>query len=138
MAQDIKRTTVRWVGEERFEGGEATGATVTIDGKNRASPSPVVYLLLAVAGCTGADVAAILKKMRVALDAFSIDTVGTRCETDPKRYLALHLVYHLRGDGLDEAKARRAIDLSMEKYCSVLHSLASDIRVTYELDLATA
>ena len=37
--------------------------------------------------------------------------------------------------GLDEAKARRAIDLSIEKYCSVIHSLKSDIPITYQLEL---
>ena len=40
------------------------------------------------------------------------------------------------GEGLDEPRARRAIDLSLEKYCSVMHSLAPDIAVTYALSLA--
>ena len=136
MAQDIKRITLRWLGDEQFEGGEEPGMNMTLDGHNQAAPSPVIFLLMAVAGCTGADITAILKKMRVALSEFRIDTVGTRREEEPRRYVAIHLVYHLRGEGLDEAKARRAIDLSIEKYCSVLHSLASDIRLTYELDLA--
>jgi putative redox protein len=47
----------------------------------------------------------------------------------------MHLEYHLRGDGLDEAKARRAIELSITKYCSVVHSLAPDIRITHGLTL---
>ncbi|HUL69660.1 MAG TPA: OsmC family protein [Gemmatimonadales bacterium] len=135
MAQDIKRVTLRWLDDQLFEGGEETGATMTVDGHNRAAPSPVIYLLMAVAGCTGADVASILKKMRVSLSDFRIDTVGTRREAEPRRYVSIHLVYHLRGEGLDEAKARRAIDLSIEKYCSVMHSLAPDLRVTYDLDL---
>jgi putative redox protein len=136
MAQDIKRITLRWLGDEHFEGGEEPGMKMTVDGHNQAAPSPVIFLLMAVAGCTGADITAILKKMRVALSGFRIDAVGTRREAEPRRYVAIHLVYHLSGEGLDEAKARRAIDLSIEKYCSVLHSLASDIRLTYELDLA--
>jgi putative redox protein len=54
---------------------------------------------------------------------------------EPRRYTALHLEYHLRGDGLDEAKAQRAIELSITKYCSVVHSLAPDIRITHGLTL---
>ena len=50
--------------------------------------------------------------------------------------MAVHLVYCLRGAGLDEPRARRAIDLSIEKYCSVMHSLAADLRITSELALA--
>ena len=58
-----------------------------------------------------------------------------RREQEPRRYTAIHLEYHLRGDGLDEAKARRAIDLSITKYCSVVHSLAPDIAITHGLTL---
>jgi uncharacterized OsmC-like protein len=42
----------------------------------------------------------------------------------------------VEGDGLDEAKMRRAVDLSLEKYCSVMASLAPDIRVTYDVTIA--
>ena len=59
-----------------------------------------------------------------------------RREQDPKRYTALHLEYHLAGEGLDEGRARRAIDLSLEKYCSVMASLAPDTKITYGLTLA--
>jgi putative redox protein len=59
-----------------------------------------------------------------------------RREQEPRRYTAIHVEYHLAGDGLDESRARRAIDLSLEKYCSVAASLAPDIKVTYGLTLA--
>ena len=58
-----------------------------------------------------------------------------RREQEPRRYTAIHFEYHIRGDGIDEAKARRAIDLSITKYCSVLHSLAPDITITSGLTL---
>src|SRR5438132_8641157 len=51
---------------------------------------------------------------------------------------ALHrspLRLHHVGRRRDETKARRAIDLSLEKYCSVVASLASDIQVTYDVAL---
>ena len=92
-------------------------------------------LLLAVASCSGADVVTILEKMRVTLRELRIEVSGNRREEHPRRYTAIHLEYRLRGDGLDEAKARRAIELSIEKYCSVIHSLASDIPVTHGLTL---
>ena len=87
------------------------------------------------AACTGADVVSILGKMRVALRELRIEVGGVRREEHPRRYTAIHLEYHIRGDGLDEAKARRAIELSIEKYCSVVHSLAADIRITHGLVL---
>ena len=95
----------------------------------------MLTLLLAAASCSGADVVSILEKMRVKLLEFRIDVAGERREEDPRRYTAIHLDYHLRGDGLDKAKASRAIDLSIRKYCSVLHSLAPDISITHGLTL---
>jgi uncharacterized OsmC-like protein len=47
----------------------------------------------------------------------------------------MHLHFFLAGDGIDEARAARAIELSVAKYCSVIHSLAPDIRVTHALTL---
>jgi putative redox protein len=78
----------------------------------------------------------ILQKMRIQLRELQIEAAGVRRETEPRRYLAIHFTYRIGGSGLDESKARRAIDLSLEKYCSVVHSLAPDIAVTYALSLA--
>jgi putative redox protein len=136
MAAETKRVTLDWQQALQFVGGERDGPTVTIDGDNTIGPGPMLTLLLAAASCTGSDVVIILQKMRVGLRELRIDASGTRREQEPRRYVALHLDYHLGGDGLDEAKARRAIDLSLEKYCSVIHSLAPDLAITYTLTLA--
>ena len=64
-----------------------------------------------------------------------IEARGVRREEEPRRYVSMHLTFRLRGAGLDEAKARRAIELSLEKYCSVVASLADDLPVTYDVDL---
>lgn len=135
MSAETKRVTLTWRDKLVFRGGAAGGPATTIDGDNAEAPGPMLTLLLAAAACTGSDVALILEKMRVALTSFRIEASGERRESEPRRYTALHLEYHLQGDGLDEAKARRAIELSITKYCSVIHSLAPDIRVTHGLTL---
>jgi putative redox protein len=95
----------------------------------------MLTLLLAAAACSGSDVVSILEKMRVSLHELRIEASGGRREDHPRRYTAIDLTFHLRGDGLDEAKARRAVELSIEKYCSVLHSLAPDIQLTHDIAL---
>jgi putative redox protein len=135
MTKKTKRATLTWSEGRVFRGGESGGPQTEIDGDNRAAPGPMLTLLLAAAGCTGADVVSILEKMRVKLLECRIEVTGERREEEPRRYTAIHLDYHLRGDGLDEARASRAIDLSIRKYCSVLHSLAPDISVTHGLTL---
>jgi putative redox protein len=135
MAGETKQITLTWQQALRFSGGEPGRPAVTIDGDNEAGPGPMVTLLLAAAACTGSDVVIILQKMRVDFTDFRIEASGTRRETEPRRYVALHLEYRIEGQALDPAKVRRAIDLSLEKYCSVIHSLAPDIAVTYALSL---
>jgi putative redox protein len=134
-AQETKHVTLRWLDELRFEGGEPGGPQVLIDAENVESPGPMLQLLLAAAACSGADVVSILKKMQVGLESVEISMTGERRTEHPKRYTAIHYAWTIRGTGLDETKARRAIDLSMEKYCSVLHSLAPDITTSYGLTL---
>ena len=135
MTAETKRVTLAWQRKLVFQGGEEGGPVTTIDGDNADGPGPMLTLLLAAAACTASDVVIILEKMRIRLTDFRIDASGVRREEEPRRYTAMHLEYHLRGDGLDENKAERAIELSITKYCSVVHSLAPDIRVTHGLTL---
>ena len=136
MPGETKRITLEWEEALRFRGGEPGGPFVLIDGDNAEGPGPMLTLLLAAAACTGSDVVVVLKKMRVSFSALRIEVSAVRRETEPRRYVSLHLDYSLTGAGIDPAKVRRAIDLSLEKYCSVIHSLASDIAITYALSLA--
>lgn len=134
--QETRRVVLTWQEGLRFVGGTADGPSSIIDGGNVVAPGPMLTLLLAAASCSGSDVVVILQKMRVQLSQLRIDVTGVRREQEPRRYTAIHFDYHLGGEGLARAKATRAIDLSLEKYCSVIHSLAPDIAITYALTLA--
>jgi putative redox protein len=136
VAGETKRITLDWQEGLRFRGGEPNGPSILIDGDNVEGPGPMLTLLLAAAACTGSDVVVVLNKMRVAFSALRIEVSGVRRETEPRRYVSLHLDYRVTGSGVDAAKVRRAIDLSLEKYCSVIHSLAPDMAITYALSLA--
>lgn len=130
---NLRSVTVRWHSGLRFDGGPEGVPPVVVDADVAAGPGPMHQLLMAVGACSGADVVSILKKMQVALARCDIEVTGRRAEEHPKRYRTIHLVFHLAGDGLDEAKGRRAIELSLTKYCSVIHSLNPDIPVTFDL-----
>lgn len=109
---------------------------ITIDGDGEAGPSPMLALLLAAGACSGADVVLILEKMRVVLRTLRIEVQGVRREEHPRRYTEVTCRFTLAGEGLDRAKAERAVGLSLEKYCSVVHSLRPDIAVRHEITLA--
>jgi putative redox protein len=135
MTAETKRLTLTWREGMIFEGGEPGGPLAVVDADNATAPGPMLHLLLAAGSCTSADVLLILRKMRVPPTALRVELAGTRREEEPRRYTAIHFRYHVAGEGIDEARARRAIELSLEKYCSVVNSLAPDIRITYELAL---
>jgi len=132
---ETKHVVLDWDGDLRFRGGAPGGPTLALDGDSAAAPSPMEALLLTVASCSAADVVLILGKMQAGLESLRVEVAGLRREEQPRRYTEIDLVFHVRGTGVDETKARRAIDLSLEKYCSVVHSLAPDIRIGYELRL---
>lgn len=135
MATNERSVVLEWSGAMAFSGGPPGKRATMVDGDGNRGPSPMETLLLAAAGCTGSDIVLILGKMRVGLTKCRVGLVGLRRAEEPRRYVSLRFRYELAGRGLDEAKARRAIELSMEKYCSVLHTLAPDVATSYELAL---
>jgi putative redox protein len=136
VAHPTAEIVLRWTEQLRFEGGASGRPAILVDGNSKAATSPVELLLLAAGTCSAADVVLILQKQRVQLASLEVTVRGTRRETEPRRYTAIAFHFTVRGEGADETKARRAIDLSLEKYCSVVASLAPDIRITYDVTVA--
>lgn len=132
---NLRTVSVSWQGGMRFAGGPPDGPSLLIDADVGDAPGPMHSLLVAAAACSGSDLVAMLPKMQVSLRRLAMELTGLRAEDHPRRYLKLHFLITMAGDGLDEIKARRAIDLSLEKYCSVLKSLNPDIPVSYDLVL---
>lgn len=128
--------TLRWLRDLQFEGGGAGKPAILVDADSTAATSPVELLLLAAASCTASDIVIILQKQRIQLEALDVAVRGTRREEQPRRYTAIAFHFAVRGEGADDVKVRRAIDLSLEKYCSVVASLAPDIPISYDVTIA--
>jgi len=131
-----KHVSLEWQSRGLVFRGEGAGKVpITIDGDNGEAPGPMETLLLAMAACTGSDVALVMTKKRLGLQSLRVEAHGRRRDEPPRRYTAIDLVYHVVAPGATETQVRHAIDLSLGKYCSVTHSLNPDIPVRYELDL---
>jgi putative redox protein len=112
---------VRWKGEGlQFRGTTAHGEVDLVPGGDEGGvgATPMALLLLAVGGCTAMDVVSILTRMRQPLRACSVQVIGEKADGHPGEFTSIEVVYRFEG-ALDEAKVRRAIALSEEKYCSV-------------------
>ena len=134
-----RTTRAEWTGKDLVftcGGIEPLTPKITVDGDNKLAPGPTLLLAIAAATCTASDVVLVLKKKRVELTRCDVEVKGTRRDEEPKRYLAMHLTYTVAGKGADRAKVEHAVSLSIDKYCSVMHSLAPDIKVTHDIVLA--
>jgi len=120
-----------------YSGGTDDGTPIILDAKSVTGPGPMDTLLLAVAGCMAVDVQVILERSRVPLTGLEVAVEGDRASTHPKRYTRIHLTYFLEGPQEEhQAKVERAVDLSRQKFCSVLHSLRPDIDFEVEIQRA--
>jgi putative redox protein len=117
-----------------YLGTGEVGPGIIIDGTSEAGPGPMDSLLLALAGCMAVDVQVILERSRVPMSGLEVEVEGERAEEHPRRYTRIRLTYHVAGPQEEhQAKLERAVSLSREKFCSVLHTLRPDIETEIEI-----
>lgn len=118
-----------------FDAARENGPRIHVDGDARNGPSPVDTLLASIATCAATDVVTILEKQRTPPAKLEIRVESTRVTSTPRRLLSVTLHFTIAGQGIVQAKAERAVELSVEKYCSVRSSLARDIAVSWTVTL---
>ncbi|HYL98865.1 MAG TPA: OsmC family protein [Blastocatellia bacterium] len=109
--------------------------TSTKGGGHASGASPMELVLLAAGGCSAMDVISILKKKRLDLRGLEIKLSGQRAETEPKVFTRVVMHYVFRGRGLTEDPCRKSIELSHEKYCSVLGMVNKTATVEYDIEI---
>jgi len=95
-----------------------------------AATHPMEMVLLALGSCSGADVVSILEKKKIMLDGFEIYIDAERADSYPKVFKKIHLEYVFYGKEIKPVHIERAIELSMEKYCSVSAMLKKSVEIT--------
>jgi putative redox protein len=117
--------TTKWLGNMAFESTNPSGLTLKIDagpddGGEGNGFRPKALMLSAMAGCSGLDVAGLIKKMKLEVENFHIETIAQLTDEHPKYYDKVLVEFHFYGGNLKEDKLQRAVDLSVEKYCGVM------------------
>lgn len=128
---------VTWNQDMAFT-AEVNGFSLQLDaapevGGTSKGPRPKPLMLASLGGCTGMDVISILNKMRVEVEAFTIQILAEQTEEHPKVYHRIHLIYHFRGKDLPMDKLEKAVNLSQDKYCGVSAMLRKAADLTYEI-----
>ena len=107
-------------------------ATEAVGGENR-GPRPKPLMLTALAGCTGMDVVAILKKMRIDFEDFNVTVEGDLTDEHPKQFSKMNVIYSFKGKDLPLDKLQKAVNLSEERYCGVSAMYKKAIEITSEI-----
>ncbi|KLU67757.1 MULTISPECIES: OsmC family protein [Desulfosporosinus] len=134
------KVTVKHIKGTHFQ-GEGSSKTIThIDsavtaGGSGLGSNPMELLLMAIAGCSGMDIVSILDKMQVKPQRFELTVEGERASDHPKVFKDIEVVYKFWGKSLPEDKLRRAVQLSMEKYCSVANMIDKAADLTYRIEV---
>ena len=134
MKETIKAS---WLNNLAFE-AEVDGHKIYMDtspehgGMNMGSrPKPL--MMVALAGCTGMDVTAILKKMRVEIEEFTVEVEGEISEEHPKRFVGMKVIYRVKGKGVTRKNVEKAVNLSFTRYCGVTANYIKAFTITNEI-----
>jgi putative redox protein len=123
-----------------FEAVGAADVVVNIDGSPdiggvNAGARPMEMILMGLGGCSAIDVVLILQKQRQIIEDMAITIEAERVPNEtPSIFKTIHVHYNFKGD-LNEEKVKRAIELSMDKYCSVTAILNKTAEITHSFSI---
>ena len=134
------KARIKWVEGRTFVGESGTGhkivlGTSTEPGGPTPGPSPMELVLIGTGGCSAYDVVHILEKGREAVEDCVVEMEAERAETEPKVFTRIHMHYIVKGRNLAPAKVERAIQLSVEKYCSASAMIAKTATITHDFEV---
>lgn len=134
----VHEIETQWMGKMQFN-ALVNGHTVVMDapesvGGEDNGPIPKPFILTALSGCTGMDIAAILRKSNQLMDDLDIKVIGELSKQAPIQYVAIHLIYNFKGPETTQNAALQAVMDSQEKYCGVSSMLKKALPVTWDVN----
>lgn len=132
----MPKARVTYVKGMQFIGEADSGHAVVMDGPPGAGEKdtglrPMELLLVGIGGCSGMDVVSILKKKKQTITGFEINVNGQKAESYPQKFTEIDIEFIVKGKNISEEAVKRAVQLSMEKYCSVKATLEGSANINY-------
>jgi putative redox protein len=127
---------VTYVDGLQFLGEAASGHVIVMDGDKEVGgrntgARPMELLLIGLGGCSGMDIVSILKKKKQEINGVEIKVKGAKAENYPKKFTDIDIEFTVRGRNISNDAVKRAVELSMEKYCSVKAMLEGSAKITW-------
>ncbi len=135
----MKKNTVKtlWKGDMTFEASNP-GGNIIMDaskeiGGNNNGLRPKAMMLASLAGCSGIDIAMLIKKMKIQIATFDIEVEGQLTEVHPQFYNKVHCIFNFYGTNLNEVKLKKIVNLSVDKYCGVMEMFRQFAEITIDI-----
>ena len=130
---------VKWVEGRTFLGTSGTGHTIAFGNPHgdlpRPGPSPMELVLIGAGGCSSFDVVMILEKGRQQIRDVYVEMEADRADEEPKVFTRIHMHFVVKGHQIDAHRVERAVQLSVEKYCSAVQMLMKTATVTHDYEI---
>ena len=132
----MPKAKITYVNGMQFVGEAGSGHAIVMDGTPEAGGKntglrPMELLLIGIGGCSGMDVVSILKKKKQHVTGFEINVNGQKAETYPQKFTEIDMEFIIRGKKISEEAVKKAVQLSMDKYCSVKATLEGSAKIDY-------
>lgn len=127
---------IKYVDGMQFVGSASSGHALVMDsdkesGGNNTGTRPMELLLLGLGGCSGMDIISILMKKKQAVNGFEILVKGEKADDYPKKFTHINIEFVITGRNLSDEAVKKAVDISMEKYCSVKATLEGVAKINF-------
>jgi putative redox protein len=133
------KARVKWAENRTFIGKSGTGHNFVFGTKEEdgttPGPSPMELVLIGTGGCSAYDVVSILEKGREPIEDVVVELDADRAEGTPAVFTRIHMHFIVKGRGVNPTKVERAIQLSVEKYCSASAMMAKTAEVTHDFEV---
>ena len=132
----MSKAKVTYVNGMQFVGEADSGHAIVMDGTpevggRNTGLRPTELLLIGIGGCSGMDIVSILKKKKQDVKGVEINVDGRKADSYPKKFTEIQLEFVITGKNISEEAVKRAVQLSMEKYCSVKATLEGSAKINY-------
>jgi putative redox protein len=132
----MTKAKITYVNGMQFIASADSGHAVVMDaginsGGGNTGSRPMELLLMGIGGCSGMDIISILNKKKQNVTGLEANVSGVMADDYPHKYTRISIEYVVRGIGISEEAVKRAVQLSMDKYCSVKATLEGSAEVLF-------
>ena len=133
---------IKWLEQRAFSAETGSGHTLVMDGPpdhggRNLGARPMEMVLVGLGGCSAFDVVEILEKSRQQVTACEIKVDAKRADDIPAVFTKIHMSFTLAGQELNEKHVKRAVELSIDKYCSVAKMLRPNVEITFDYEVVS-